>query len=157
MSTIASLLDKAKDAIAAGDTGYRKAAELIAQAQESGATQRQVADGVGRSQSWISRLLQWRKDDYSGGAFDRSHKTRMRPAHNPKSRTSPASKPKAKPASTGERARADHARAQADAERARAQTAKAEAARAKAEASSDAIGVDRGSHQARFGHVDGGN
>lgn len=75
--TIAKLLTDARRAIAAGESSLRKAAELIAKAQEAGATQRQIAERIGKSQSWISQLLAWRKSGYKGGAFERSHKARM--------------------------------------------------------------------------------
>lgn len=75
-TAITKLLDKAKDAIAAGESSLRKAAELIAQAQDAGAKQRQIAKRVGKSQSWVHQLLAWRKAGYSGGAFERSHKAR---------------------------------------------------------------------------------
>src|ERR1700749_4806918 len=73
---ITALLDRAKGAIAAGESHLRKAAELIAQAQDAGATQRQIAKRTGKSQSWISQLMAWRKGGYKGGAFERSHKAR---------------------------------------------------------------------------------
>jgi hypothetical protein len=72
----AKLLTEAKRAIAAGESHLRKAAELIAQAQDAGATQRASAKAIGKSQSWISQLLAWRKSGYKGGAFERSHKAR---------------------------------------------------------------------------------
>jgi len=128
MSKVADLLEKAKGAIAAGEKYYREAAELVAQAQEAGATQKQIADRIGKSQPWISQLLAWRTSGYHGGAFERSHKARI----------SRANKSKGKPASTGEQARAQRARAHADAEKAKAQHAKAEAAKARAEAKAEA-------------------
>lgn len=78
------LLDKAKRAVAAGESHLRKAAELIAQAQDTGATQQQIAKGVGRSQPWVAQLLQWRKSGFKGGAFERSHKARISRANKPK-------------------------------------------------------------------------
>lgn len=130
MSKITDLLDQAKYAIAEGETCYRAAAEAIAEAQAAGATQQQIANHVRRSQPWISQLLSWRKSGYKGGAFDRSHRARISPANN--------QKPKAKPATTGEQARAKHAKAHADAAKAEAQKAKAEAAKARAEAKAEA-------------------
>jgi hypothetical protein len=74
--SVTKLLTEAKRAIAAGESHLRKAAELIAKARTAGATQRQIAERVGKSQSWISQLLAWRKSGYKGGAFERSHKAR---------------------------------------------------------------------------------
>ena len=74
--SVTKLLTEAKRAIAAGEGHLRKAAELIAKARTAGATQRQIAERVGKSQSWISQLLAWRKSGYKGGAFERSHKAR---------------------------------------------------------------------------------
>src|SRR5258708_5463103 len=77
MASISNLLDKAKDAIAAGESSYRKAADLIAQAQESGATQKQIAERLGKSRAWVTFLLAWRKGGCRGGAFERSHRARV--------------------------------------------------------------------------------
>jgi hypothetical protein len=74
--SVTKLLTEAKRAIAAGESHLRKAAELIVKARTAGATQRQIAERVGKSQSWISQLLAWRKSGYKGGAFERSHKAR---------------------------------------------------------------------------------
>ena len=48
-SKITDLLDKAKAAIEQGESSLRKAAEYIAQAQDEGATQKQIAGRIGRS------------------------------------------------------------------------------------------------------------
>jgi len=74
--SVTKLLTEAKRAIAAGESHLRKAAELIAKARTAGVAQRQIAERVGKSQSWISQLLAWRKSGYKGGPFERSHKTR---------------------------------------------------------------------------------
>lgn len=95
MSKVDDLLVKAKHAIAAGEKCYREGAEFIFETQKAGATQKQIAEHVGKSQAWISQLLAWRAGGYKGGAFERSHKSRI----------SPANKPKAKP-TTDEQARA---------------------------------------------------
>lgn len=80
MSKITDLLDKAKAEIKIAETGgnphLRDAAEFIAQAQEEGATQQQICKRLGKSQPWVSYLLLWRKGGYSGGPFERSHKSR---------------------------------------------------------------------------------
>lgn len=119
-SKITDLLDKAKAAIEQGESSLRKAAEYIAQAQDEGATQKQIAGRIGRSQPWVTQLLSWRKGGYKGGAFDRSNKARISRTNNSK----------AKPETAGER----EARWNAKARQADADKAKAEAAQAKAEA-----------------------
>lgn len=77
MSKISGLLGRAKDAVAAGESSLRKAAELIAQAQAAGATQKQITKRLGKSRSWVTFLLAWRKGGYKGGAFDRSNRARV--------------------------------------------------------------------------------
>ena len=77
MSKITDLLDKARDAIALGESSYRKAAELIVQAQEADATQQQIAKRLGKSRAWVTYLLAWRKSGYQGSAFERSNRARV--------------------------------------------------------------------------------
>ena len=43
---------------------FKLAAEYLAYAEEEGKTQRQIAEGVGKSAAWVNRLLQWRRDGY---------------------------------------------------------------------------------------------
>ncbi len=86
MATITTLLDKAKRAIADGESSLRKAAELIAQAQDEGAKQKQICKRLGKSRSWVTFLMAWRKGGYVGGAFDKSNKAR---------KSSPTRQPKA--------------------------------------------------------------
>ena len=66
--TITELLSRAKDAIASGEIALHAAAEDIAAAQEQGATQRQIAEAVGKSAAWINRLLKWRQSGYQDGS-----------------------------------------------------------------------------------------
>ena len=49
MITITELLGRAKRAIETGENSLHDAAEDIAAAQEQGATQRQIAEAVGKS------------------------------------------------------------------------------------------------------------
>ena len=51
-------------AIASSDRNLKVAAEYLAYAEEEGKTQRQIAEGVGKSAAWVNRLLQWRRDGY---------------------------------------------------------------------------------------------
>jgi hypothetical protein len=68
-TTKAEVLSRAKAAIDAGESSLREAAEALALAQKDfNATQREMADAVGRSASWVNRLLKWHRsgfEDYS--------------------------------------------------------------------------------------------
>ena len=55
---------RAAEAIKASDRKLRLAAEYLAFAEERGKTQRQMAEGVGKSAAWVNRLLQWRRDGF---------------------------------------------------------------------------------------------
>jgi len=124
MMTITELLSRAKHAIESGETSLHAAAEDIASAQEQGATQRQIAEAVGKSPAWVNRLLKWRESGYQDAtAFGPQAKASRQRAE----RVQATEQKKQKPATTSEQA-------QATAARARAETAKAEAARAKADA-----------------------
>jgi hypothetical protein len=65
------LHNEARRAIAYGEIKFRDAAELLAKAAKFGATQRQSAKAVGRSQRWVNALLQWRKNGYLGAPFEK--------------------------------------------------------------------------------------
>jgi hypothetical protein len=54
----------ARVAIASADRNRKSAAQFLAVAEEQGKTQRQMAEGVGKSPAWVNRLLQWRRDGY---------------------------------------------------------------------------------------------
>ena len=122
--TITELLDRAKLEIKSGETALHAAAEDIAAAQEQGATQRQIAEAVGKSAGWVNRLLKWRESGYQDetafGPQSKASRQRAERVHSTEQK-------KQKPATSS-------AQAEAAAARARAETAKAEAARAKAEA-----------------------
>jgi hypothetical protein len=65
MTTKAELLCRAKAAIDAGETSLHEAAEALALAQQDfKATQREIAEAVGRSLGWVNRLLKWRRAGY---------------------------------------------------------------------------------------------
>jgi hypothetical protein len=65
MTTKAELLKRGKAAIDAGECSLREAAEALALAQQDfKATQREIADAVGRSLGWVNRLLTWRRSGY---------------------------------------------------------------------------------------------
>jgi hypothetical protein len=65
----ADLLIRAKANIEAGVGHLRQAAEHIAAASEQGATQRQIAETVGKSAAWVNGLLKWRSAGYPSTAF----------------------------------------------------------------------------------------
>ena len=117
MTDVTPLLERAKRAVASGEGHLRAAAEDIAAAQEQGATQRQIAEAVGKSAAWVNRLLKWRQSGYQDGtAFGPQAKASRQRAQRVQS---PERK---RPATTSEQA-------QATAARARAEQAKAEAQR----------------------------
>jgi hypothetical protein len=126
--SIDDLLKDARTAIDAGETHLHQAAENIAAASERGATQRKIADVVGKSAAWVNGLLKWRLAGYPATAFGP-----QRAASRATFRQSEQNAER-KPATDGEQARAQTARAQADKAKAEAATAKAKAAEAKAKA-----------------------
>jgi hypothetical protein len=136
--TVTELLSRAKQAIESGENSMRAAAEDIAAAQEQGATQRQIAEAVGKSAAWVNQLLKWRQSGYKDGtAFGPQAKAsrqraRVRATEHQKKQKAAASSEEAQAAAA--RARAETAEAEAAKAKADAQKAKAEAAKAKAEA-----------------------
>jgi hypothetical protein len=52
---------RAAQAIASSDRNLKLAAGYLAFAEAEGKTQRQMAEGVGKSAAWVNRLLQWRR------------------------------------------------------------------------------------------------
>jgi len=120
---VVELLKRAKSSIRGGETMLRRAAEDLASARKLGASQRQIAEAVGKSAAWVNRLLKWRENDYRDETpFGPQAKASRKRGHRVQ-----ATKHSNKTTSTSEQA-------QATAERARAETAKAEAAKAEAEA-----------------------
>jgi hypothetical protein len=79
-SSIADLLIRAKINIEASDDHMRQAAEDIAAAKEQGATQRHIAETLGKSAGWVSGLLRWRRDGYPGTTFARDKRPHVQPA-----------------------------------------------------------------------------
>jgi hypothetical protein len=76
-TTKADLFSRAKDAIAAGDQSFHDAAEALALAREDfKASQREIADAVGKSVAWVNRLLQWRRQGFVGTPFGPGSKAR---------------------------------------------------------------------------------
>lgn len=59
------LLSRAKDAVKAGDKSQRDAAEALAMAKElHGTSQAAMARAIGKSEAWVSALLQWKRSGY---------------------------------------------------------------------------------------------
>jgi hypothetical protein len=62
--TVKELLIRARQRIDLGVCSLRGAAEDLSAAQDQGATQREIAKGVGKSVGWGNGLLSWRKRGY---------------------------------------------------------------------------------------------
>jgi hypothetical protein len=131
MMMVTELLSRAKDAIESGETSLHSAAEDIAAAQAQGATQRQIAEAVGKSAAWVNRLLAWRQSGYRDGtAFGPQAKASRERAKCVQSNE----QKKQNPTTTSEQVQAAAARARAETAKDEAAKAKADAQRAKAEA-----------------------
>jgi hypothetical protein len=77
---VPELLARAKESIECGVSSFRAAAEYLAAAQELGVSQRQLADGVGKSAAWVNALLKWRERGYPDGTpFRPQAKARPQP------------------------------------------------------------------------------
>jgi hypothetical protein len=64
-TTKAELLNRAKAAIEASEQSLHDAAEALGLAEEDhSATQREMAEAVGKSASWVNKLLKWRRSGY---------------------------------------------------------------------------------------------
>jgi hypothetical protein len=64
-TTKAELLKRAKAAIEAGEQSLHDAAEALGLAEEEhSATQREMAEAIGKSASWVNKLLKWRRSGY---------------------------------------------------------------------------------------------
>jgi hypothetical protein len=92
--SITELLISAKKHIATGENCLREAAEDIAAASEKGATQRVIAEKVGKSVGWVNGLLQWRQGGYQETPFGPSAKaSRERAAVQSTEQSEPAEAP----------------------------------------------------------------
>ncbi len=64
-TTKEELLSRARTAIEAGEQSMHDAADALGLAQEEhSATQREMAQAVGKSASWVNALLKWRRSGY---------------------------------------------------------------------------------------------
>ena len=70
--TKADLLSRAKAAIETSEQSLRDAAEALGTAQEEySASQREMAEALGKSASWVNALLKWRRCGYKDASpFD---------------------------------------------------------------------------------------
>jgi len=139
--TVTELLSRAKQAIAAGEMSLRVAAEDISAAQKQGATQRQIAEAIGKSAAWVNRLLKWRESDYQDdtafGAQSKASRQRAKRVHSAEREMDSA-------ATTSEQAQAAAARARAETAKAEAEKAKADARKSKEEARARAYAQSSG-------------
>jgi colicin import membrane protein len=137
-NNITELLNGAKAAIEAGEKFMHIAADSIAKASEQGATQREIAAGVGKSAAWVNGLLKWRTAGYPETPFgpqakatrDKTDRVQSTKHENPKN----AKHENPKAASSEQQAKADKAKAEAATAKAQADEAKARAAEARAKA-----------------------
>jgi len=118
-ATVARTADEAiasaAEVIKTSDRTLRLAADYLAFAEEKGATQRKMAEGIGKSAAWVNRLLQWRRDGYSENTpfgaqsreRDERHDERTREQEHARTRSGPKHDDGVK----DERARRDKARA----------------------------------------------
>lgn len=64
-TTKAELFRRAKEAVDAGEQSLKNAADALGLAQEDhSASQREMAVAVGKSASWVNKLLKWRRSGY---------------------------------------------------------------------------------------------
>jgi hypothetical protein len=124
-TTKAELLKRAKAAIEAGEQSLHDAAEALGLAKEDhSATQREMAEAVGKSASWVNKLLRWRRSGFTDDSPFGPTTKRGRVEH--AQQRAKASKPgKAREPKATASAEADDA--DASAERRKAEYAKKEA------------------------------
>jgi hypothetical protein len=144
-ATKAALLNRAKAAIDAGEQSLHDCAEALAVAQElHGASQAEMARAIGKSEAWVSLLLQWRRSDYKGESPFGPRTKAGRLKHAKDRVTSGASKPrKPRKASTKPQTNADDPQVSAD---------KRKAENARSEADTEAESANSTSAQASASH-----
>jgi hypothetical protein len=54
----------AAKAVASSDRNLKSAAEYLAFAEKEGKTQREMAEGIGKSAAWVNGLLRWHREGY---------------------------------------------------------------------------------------------
>jgi hypothetical protein len=78
VAKVNELVARAKKSIESGVSSFRDAAEFLAEAQELGVSQRQLADGVGKSAAWVNALLKWHDCGYLGSQSAARHPLKAR-------------------------------------------------------------------------------
>lgn len=61
---VEALLSDARLSIERGETELKRGVEKMAEAERLGASHRDIAKAVGKSASWVNRMLKWRERDY---------------------------------------------------------------------------------------------
>jgi hypothetical protein len=78
-------LMRARALFATGDGCYKGGCEYLLKAQAAGASQREIAKAIGRSQAWVYRVLKWHAEgcDVAGpfAADHKRHKKRLAANH----------------------------------------------------------------------------
>lgn len=115
---------------------YRSAAEHMAKAQDKGASQRRIADYLGKSPAWVNRLLRWRKSGHRDTPFGPQSK-----ASRERARVQSAERTK--------KTKKVHTKEEHEAARAEAKGATDDALRAKAEAIRERLKAEKVYAEAR--------
>jgi len=147
ISRVALLISQARRHIAAGEQSHRAAADCLAEAHTRGASQRDIADGVGKSVGWVNQLLQWRASGFVSstpfGPASKASRQRRQTVQSPEHGTARTANRRGSPADPSlSRARAEADKAEAEAARARAEADKAQADTARAEAEAQKAKAD---------------
>ena len=108
-ASLVQLHSKARRAIEPGESKLREATEYLAQAQKLGGTQRQSAKAIGKSPTWVNKLLKWRDAGYKETPFGPQSKAKRAAA------VKATKQPMTEARANAERAKAEAAKARAEA------------------------------------------
>ena len=119
---VTELLEEAKRDIDDGEVRLRAAAaEKIAEARRQGASQRQIAHGVGKSTAWVNRLLKWHdggyQEDTPFGPQSKASRQRLRVQATERDKKKPAATTSEQTEAAAAQARAQKAKADASVKR----------------------------------------
>ena len=119
---VTELLEEAKRDIDDGEVRLRAAAaEKIAEARRQGASQRQIAHGVGKSTAWVNRLLKWHdggyQEDTPFGPRSKASRQRLRVQATERDKKKPAATTSEQTEAAAAQARAQKAKADASVKR----------------------------------------
>lgn len=65
---------RARTLFAQADAGYKEGCEYLLKARDAGATQREIAKVIRRSQTWVNRVLRWHSEGCNdAGPFALDH------------------------------------------------------------------------------------